>query len=127
MTDSTSPDFDPKAEAIVEGGPGQTSFGDVNTGAVSISAYTPNRVELSVKPPADGYLVSSETHYPGWRATIDGEPAQLHYTNVAFRGLPVPAGAHNVVMEFRPGIVWWAVGLSVVAAILLVWLWRREY
>jgi hypothetical protein len=49
---------------------------------------------------------------------VDGEPTHLFFTNVAFRGLPVPAGRHEVVLEFVPAMVWWSAALSLAAWLL---------
>jgi uncharacterized membrane protein YfhO len=70
--------------------------------------------------------VTSETHYPGWRAYVDGRPQPIYYTNVAFRGFPVPAGKHQVVMRFEAPLFWFAatasgLGWMVWGALLATW------
>ena len=87
-----SPDFDPRVEAIVEGPMDFQGVAAPAAGKVRVLEYRPNRVQLEVDSPAPAFLVTSETHYPGWRASLDGQPQPISYTNVAFRGLPVPAG-----------------------------------
>ena len=52
-----------------------------------------------------GLLVFSEVYYPGWQATIDGQPAELGRVNYVLRAMKVPAGKHEVVLEFRPASV----------------------
>jgi hypothetical protein len=116
--------LDPRAEAIVEG---RLRLAGGAGGQVKVISYRENGFELEVEAPQAAYLVTSETHYPGWKAWVDGREAPLYYTNVAFRGLPVPAGRHRVVMRFAPGIVWIGAaisGLSLGTA-LLPWLRRR--
>ena len=70
-----------------------------------------------------GLLVVAETYYPGWRARIDGKPAQVLEVNGALRGLPVPKGAHTVEFEYSSDTVRWGGVLtacgSLVAAVLL--------
>ena len=53
-----------------------------------MSEYGLQQVRLSVESERPAYLVTSETHYPGWRAYVDGRPQPIYYTNVAFRGFP---------------------------------------
>jgi len=107
-------DFDPRIEAIVEGHPPPPAG---PAGAVRVLRYSARRVELEVDAPAATFLVTSETHYPGWRAYLDGHECPIYYTNVAFRGVAVPAGRHRVRFEFAPAILWRSAFLS-----LLAWL-----
>jgi uncharacterized membrane protein YfhO len=46
--------------------------------------------------------VVSDSYYPGWRAAVDGRPVPLLRTNVLLRGVPVPAGRHQVRLWFAP-------------------------
>lgn len=103
-----SPDFDPRREAVVEGARAFTG----GEGVVRVRHYTAQRVELETEAAAPSFLVSSETWYPGWRATLDGREQPLVMTNGAFRGLDVPAGRHVVEMRFTPSILWWSAALS---------------
>ncbi len=125
-----SPDFDPRSEAIVEGDPPvEASPGPVN-GRVRLIRYENNSVELEVATPAaDAFLVTSEANYPGWRAWLDGEQQPIYYTDVAFRGLVIPAGKHRVVMRFEPATPWWGAAVSSLAwlGFVLVFLWRRRH
>jgi uncharacterized membrane protein YfhO len=81
-------------------------------GTVSVPEYGLQQVRLSVESERPAYLVTSETHYPGWRAYVDGRPQPIYYTNVAFRGFPVPAGKHQVVMRFEAPLFWSAAAAS---------------
>ena len=44
----------------------------------------------------------SEIYYPGWTATIDGEPAALGRVDYILRALSVKPGKHEVVLSFFP-------------------------
>ena len=111
-----SPDFDPAHEAIVEGGPAPAA--GEPAGTVAVLEYGLQHVRLSVDSERPAYLVTSETHYPGWRAYVDGRPQPIYYTNVAFRGFPVPSGKHQILMRFEAPLFWWAIALSALAWIL---------
>ena len=110
-----SPDFDPRHEAIVEGAPELVPASGEVAGTVSVAEYGLQHVRLLVESPRPAYLVTSETHYPGWRAYVDGRPQPIFYTNVAFRGLPVPAGTHRILMRFEAPLFWWAAAASALA------------
>jgi uncharacterized membrane protein YfhO len=47
-------------------------------------------------------LVLGDIEYPGWKATIDGEPARIYPTDVALRSVMVPAGTSTVRFAYRP-------------------------
>lgn len=70
--------------------------------AASIVDYEPERVEVDVHAPHDGLLVLSDTDYPGWRASVDGEPARILRANGLYRAVRVDQGDHRVTFEFRP-------------------------
>jgi hypothetical protein len=86
---------------------------------VGVVRYEPSRIELSLEASRASLLVLSETYYPGWKAWIDEQPATIHPVDIALRGVVVPAGAHQLRMEFRPVILPLSLGISLATAILL--------
>jgi hypothetical protein len=68
---------------------------------VRIVRADPERVEVTTRSTGAGLLVLADAFYPGWRASVDGEAAPIYPTDVAFRGVPVPAGEHRVVFTYR--------------------------
>ena len=69
---------------------------------VTITAYEPNRLTYDVNSGKGGVLVFSEIYYPGWTATIDGEPAELGRVDYVLRAMNVKPGRHEVVLSFFP-------------------------
>ena len=69
---------------------------------VTITAYEPNQLKYDVKSDKGGVVVFSEIYYPGWTATVDGEPVELGRVNYILRALNVKPGHHEVVLSFFP-------------------------
>ena len=96
---------------------------------LSVINYQPASLELAVQTSAAALLVMSETYHPGWQAWLDGKPAPIYQTDIAFRGVAIPAGAHSVRMEFRPAVLPISVGISLATAAFLLlsaFLYRRR-
>lgn len=74
----------------------------LDSGTVALTHYDTNLLKYSVSSDKGGVVVFSEIYYPDWTVTIDGKPAELGRVNYVLRALRVPAGKHEVVMEFRP-------------------------
>ena len=73
---------------------------------VRLTSHAPNSREYDYTNSTPGTLVFSEIWYPhGWKAFIDGKPAQLFRANYVLRALNVPAGHHTVRMIFDPDSV----------------------
>jgi hypothetical protein len=107
--------FDPGKQVVLEGGQ------PVNTqpqATLTILQYGINAVSVAVETDQPGYLVLSDAYYPGWRATVDGQPEPILRANYAFRAVYIPAGQHTVQFVFAPVI--WKVGLGVSGITLLI-------
>ncbi len=57
-------------------------------------------VQLGAPAPEGSALVVSENYYPGWEATVDGQPVSVWRTNYVLMGVPLPAGARTVSLTF---------------------------
>jgi hypothetical protein len=74
-----------------------------DAGKVEITRYEAREVTLRVETACTGLVVLSDTYFPGWQATVNDEPADIHPTNMALRGVVVEAGASEVVFRYQPG------------------------
>ena len=79
-------------EAVVQG----------NTSIVQLESYEPNELSYDVNSDKGGILVFSEIYYPGWTATVDGQPVELGRVNYVLRAMNVKAGKHAVTLSFKP-------------------------
>lgn len=86
-------------------------------------SWTPNRIE--VRSSEAGRLVLSEIDYPGWVATVDGVPAQIHRYADLLRSVEVPAGMHTIVFSFRSAVLVAGAALTVIGSLVTLSLWLR--
>lgn len=122
--------FDPREMAWVETEDRQ-ALAPFHTGGpplpgekVEVFEENPSRTILRARLERPGIVVLAETHYPGWRLTIDGQPAPILRVNRMMRGAAVPSGDHELVYSFQPrsfllGSLITAVGLVLSLVLLL--------
>ena len=79
----------------------QTAFKD-STSSIMLTSYAPNKLVYQSHSPQAGIVVFSEIYYPGWKATIDGQPVEIARANYILRAISVPAGKHTITMTFDP-------------------------
>jgi hypothetical protein len=106
---------------VWEGGPAVPR----TDGEVEWVSYEPEQLQLDVRAADTTALVVSDLYAEGWHAAVDGEEVPIYATDLALRGLVVPAGKHHVSMRYRtPGLVLGgalsALGLLLVLALLLL-------
>jgi hypothetical protein len=94
--------FEPRHLALVEDVP-DLDFGPLDPAAeVKVVDYQPSRLTVRSQCRTASFLVLSEIAYPGWQATIDGEPASIVRSNYVLRGVVLPAGTHRIDFVYRP-------------------------
>ena len=110
------PSFDPAREIVLPSGPAAPAAAAFS-GHSRILELRPDRVRLEAELSAPGFVVLVDTYDPGWRATVDGSPAEVLRADVALRAVAVPAGRHVVEYLYRPRSI--TVGLAVSGLALL--------
>ena len=106
---------DKKFEAAL----GQAKAND-STAIVKLDKYEPNNLQYTVNSKNGGVVVFSEIYYPGWTATIDGQPAELGRVNYILRALNVKAGKHTVVLDFHPTSISTTETIAYIAIVILL-------
>jgi hypothetical protein len=86
--------------------------------AVKIASYQNNRMVLTVSTPEAALLFMSETHYPGWKAYVDGRAEEILRANYVFRAIPVGPGSHRIEVVYQP--LSFKIGLAVSLLTLLL-------
>jgi hypothetical protein len=105
-------------EAVSQGEPLAGPAG--SAGRAEIVTYAPRRVSVAVEAGTDAYLVLLDADYPGWRATVDGQPATIRRADFLFRAVRVPPGRHTVEFVYDPLSLRLGALVSLVAALAVV-------
>ncbi len=96
--------FNPREVALIEPPDGvEISFPQEKfetPAEARIASYEPNRLAIETSADKRAALVVSEINYPGWEATIDGQPTTIFTANYLLRAVIVPEGKHRMEMRY---------------------------
>ncbi len=122
--------FDPRQEVVLEGKTEGVEATDPGPWRAAIIRQEPNEILIDVSTERGGYLVLSETFYPGWRVRVDGSEHSLLRANYAMRAVRLAPGAHQVHFIFSPQSVWIGAGISLATLlgllVVLFKVWRGD-
>jgi hypothetical protein len=88
----------------------------------------PEQLRLDAVAGHAGFLILRLRAYPAWRVTLNGQPAaSVPLREDGLIALPVAQGRFEVEARWATTLdVWVGRGVSVLAVVLLVWIWRME-
>lgn len=121
--------LDPHRTALIE--PGVQVPGVTCTSApeVHVVARKPGKWTLrTTDTPGSSLLVVSESYNRDWVARVDGAKASVLPVDGLVLGIPVPAGAHEVTLSYRPRSLYRGLALACLALLICVaWIapWHR--
>jgi hypothetical protein len=124
-----SSDFDPRQEVLLAVDTvAQVAPPAQGTEQVDLLSYDSRRVVAKIQAPADGYLVLTDSWYPGWQVRVDGVESALLRADLIFRAVHVTAGEHLVEFVYAPASFRNGLLISLVALLLACagWLWTRN-
>ncbi len=84
-----------------------------------IVSYANTRVEIEADGPG-GMLVMSDLYFPGWQATLNGQPVDILRANYCFRAVALPPGPCRIVMCYRPRSFMLGASISGLSSLLVV-------
>lgn len=120
------PDFDPRKEVLLETEPGFASgHGSPYLKLVDPTLYSYDIVTFEVSPEQPCLLVLTDLHYPGWKATVNGEPVEILKAYGFVRALELAPGPSKVVMTFRPRGFWLWIGCMFLGLLVMAIMSRR--
>lgn len=129
-----NPNFDVRRVAIFDSAaavdvqPVNSPLPEPVTFGVQVDRYEAGAIDLTLEgpAPAGSALIVSENFYPGWKATVDGQPATTSRADFTLIGVELPSGAKKVQLRFDStpyhtgqiltllalgiGLLWWIIG-----------------
>jgi hypothetical protein len=138
LTALRSSTFDPKSTVLLESQPDPPPQKGSTIGGVEILSRTTDTLELKAQLDTPALFLVTNNYAQGWRARpMEPNTSQKSYTlmpaNWALQAIPLAAGNHHLLLEYRPSsfvVGKWVsilslVGLTVISALLLMKSRRR--
>lgn len=94
--------------------------GNQATGELRFTVDEPERVVLEGLAPERGFVFLADQYFPGWSATVNGQPVPITIGNHAFRLVEVPKGPVTVEFGYSPRRVWMGALVSGVSLIVVI-------
>ncbi len=91
----------PSENALVEGNIDDLLQDD--SASVRVDSADPQRYVLHTEAKSPSLLRAAIPWYPAWRALVGGKPVGTRIVDQAMIGIPVPAGQHEVVLQYVAG------------------------
>ena len=89
---------------------------DKDSPEFKVVSFDLNRVRLKTHFDRDRFLVYNDSYHPGWHARVNGRQVPLYRANIAFKGVYLPAGENDVVLEFPAPWIGWLYPAMIVLA-----------
>ncbi|RME83763.1 MAG: hypothetical protein D6775_07295 [Caldilineae bacterium] len=117
------PAFDPRERVLLADGPVVAEGG---RGDATVEVLSPEHIRVRARANAAAILLVANAWYPGWHATVDGEPAVVRRADLLLQAIAIPAGQHEVDLRFVPVSLLLGEVLSLLTLVLLILLffWR---
>lgn len=126
-----SPEHDPAREAVLPAEPPTELGGGEVTGSVAWVEREIDHMTLEVESDRPALLVIADNWFPAWRASVDGEEAEVLRAYHTVRAVPVPAGSSTVEMWYESDLLgtsrWISLLILLGLTVAGTWgIWRRR-
>lgn len=83
------------------------------TQGITVEEYAGDNIRLGLSTTQDAWLRLGVSFDPGWHATLDGQPVEIHHAQLAFMAIKVPQGDHELKLHYRPAYFRLGLGITV--------------
>lgn len=96
------------------------SSAEVPPALIKVIEEKSDSIKVKVNNKTDGYLVTNNSYFPGWKAFIDGKKTKLFRANYAFGAIFVPEGNHVIEFIYRPDSFMIGLAMTAFASIVIL-------
>ncbi|HTY13489.1 MAG TPA: YfhO family protein [Candidatus Omnitrophota bacterium] len=96
----SDPKFDPEQVVVLPEDPKVVTV--PGTGRTRLVSYRPNEVSAEAELTGSGFLVLSDSYYPGWKVLVDGREEKIFRADYMFRAVYLGPGRHTVRFIYDP-------------------------
>lgn len=118
-----SPNFDPWNTLLIDSAtplPGKKSVTQTQSQLLSVMDVSSNEVSIDLSGLGTGYVFLSDTYFPGWVATIDGNEVPIARAHILGRGVAISEGDKRLSFKFSPPLYRLAGTISLLAITMLL-------
>jgi hypothetical protein len=125
----TRPDFDSSRAVILEenvaNGPSLVDPSQYTP--VVFDRYEPNYIQMHSTLRQPGWLVLTDTYYPGWKVRVDGKLGRILAADYIFRAVPLEPGYHVVEFIYRPDsfLLGLTISILTIVGLLVAGVWSH--
>lgn len=95
--------------------------------SMEMVSFSQNEIKGKITLEQDRILFFTIPFDNGWKAKVDGIPAELQRMNIGFIGLMLAPGSHTIELAYQPAFWIWGWGFSALSLLVFLFcLWRNE-
>lgn len=120
-------EFNPRREVVIEQPIPNTQYPIPDAGCgiqnakCKIVEYEPNRVKIKCYLKKPGWLVLSDTFYPGWKVYVNGIKDKIYKANYCFRAVYLDKGDNFVIFNYIPMLFCIGLWISLVGLFFIIY------
>ncbi|MCY3781053.1 MAG: YfhO family protein [Chloroflexi bacterium] len=120
--------YDEREKIVLQRAPALALPGQAAAGKATVASFAPEEIVVHIDTADNAILSLSLPHYPGWKASLNGEPVPIIPAYAGLSAVEIPAGQHSLSLTFAPdtyavgvivsGLTWLALALYGLLALL---------
>jgi hypothetical protein len=111
--------FNWKNAVVIFGKNNSIKYPDANS-SININEYGPTHIKIHVTTNQPGFLMLTDTYYPGWNAYVNGTHEVIFRANYAFRAIKITPGTHIVEFKYEPTSVYLGGVISLFSLLIFI-------